>query len=322
MQWPGTPWAVIAHRVSHRLHDPDQGPRPGRWPPGARSRPPHGRRPPTRQPEGRGGGRWCQTARAIIEGVEGSGDAALAPPLLAAEGVGKRYGSVVALAGVGLDVWPGECLALVGQSGSGKTTLLRCFNRTVVPDFGTVRVAGRDLAEVDPIQLRRGIGFVQQEGGLLPHWRVGRNAALVPWLLGLSDRVRLARRALRMVGLDPLQFADRWPHELSGGQRQRVAIARALAAEPALLLLDEPFGALDAITRRELQQVFLGIKRRLHITAVLVTHDLREAAGLADRIAVLLEGRLRQVASPDELIHRPADDYVSELVTQSGLGDP
>lgn len=252
--------------------------------------------------------------------VAESAESTTGPPLLACHGVGKRYGAVVALAGVDLEVTAGECVALVGESGSGKTTLLRCFNRTVLPDFGTVRLAGRNIAEVDAIRLRRSIGFVQQEGGLLPHWRVGRNVALVPWLTRMSDANSRARRTLALVGLDPAEFAHRWPHELSGGQRQRVAIARALAAEPGVVLLDEPFGALDAITRSELQDAFAGIRRRLGMTAVLVTHDLREAQLLADRVAVMQEGRLRQVAMPRDLVSRPADDYVRTLVDRAGLG--
>lgn len=254
--------------------------------------------------------------------MQESDESTISPPLLLAEGVGKRYGATVALAGVNLEVSAGECVALVGASGSGKTTLLRCFNRTVVPEFGTVRVAGRDLVDIDPIRLRRGMGYVQQEGGLLPHWRVGRNAALVPWLLKQKDAAGRARRALAQVGLDPGEFADRWPHELSGGQRQRVAIARALAGDPGVVLLDEPFGALDAITRSELHDLFATLRRRLRITVVMVTHDLREACLLSDRIAVLRAGRLRQVGRPDDVVRRPADDYVRELVTRAGLGEP
>jgi osmoprotectant transport system ATP-binding protein len=251
----------------------------------------------------------------MAQSDDGSTDA----PLLVAEGVGKRYQTVVALAGVNLQVYPGECVALVGESGSGKTTLLRCFNGTVVPEFGTVRVAGRDVADVDQIQLRRSVGYVQQEGGLLPHWRVGRNVALVPWLLRMRDVLGRARRALVQVGLEPEQFVDRWPHELSGGQRQRVAIARALAAEPGVVLLDEPFGALDAITRSGLQEVFRDLRWRLKMTVVLVTHDLREALRLSDRMAVLQEGRLRQVAAAADVVRFPADGYVRDLVSRAGL---
>lgn len=231
----------------------------------------------------------------------------------------KRYGAVVALDGVSLRVEPGECVALVGASGSGKTTLLRCFNRTVTPDAGTVRVDGEDVADQDPISLRRSMGYVQQEGGLLPHWTVLRNAALVPWLRGDADAREAARQALSLVSLPPEEFAHRWPAELSGGQRQRVAIARALAGHPATLLMDEPFGALDAITRAELHEAFLGLRARIRATCVLVTHDMAEALKLADRVAVLLAGTLQQVGTPTELRSAPATDYVERLLSRAGV---
>jgi osmoprotectant transport system ATP-binding protein len=239
---------------------------------------------------------------------------------LQAKDVVVSYGGVPALDGLSLAVRRGECVAMVGESGSGKTTLLRCFNRMVEPDRGVIRVAGRDVRSQPPIELRRSLGYVQQEGGLLPHWRVGRNASLVPWLRGFEDAEERGRQALERVGLEPGRFALRWPHELSGGQRQRVAIARALAADPAVVLLDEPFGALDAITRSELQQAFDRLRRALGMTVLLVTHDLIEARRLADRIAVLKDGRLRQLTTPTELVERPADDYVRELVATAGLG--
>ena len=218
--------------------------------------------------------------------------------VLRAERVSKRYGHVLALDAVSIDVRRAECVALIGESGSGKTTLLRCFNRLVDPDDGRVLVDGVDAAELDPIALRRRIGYVPQDGGLLPHWRVRRNVELVPWLRGMHEQRELAERALALVGLEPAVFADRWPRELSGGQRQRVAVARALAASPDVILLDEPFGALDAITRADLQVAFDGIRRELKITALLVTHDLNEAFLLADRIVVMRQGRVEQAASP------------------------
>ena len=207
-----------------------------------------------------------------------------------------------------------ECVALIGESGSGKTTLLRCFNRLVDPDEGRVLVDGVDAAELDPIALRRRIGYVPQDGGLLPHWRVQRNVELVPWLRGMKNSGELAVRALGLVGLEPAVFADRWPRELSGGQRQRVAVARALAASPDVILLDEPFGALDAITRADLQVAFDGIRRELKISAVLVTHDLNEAFLLADRIVVMRQGRVEQDASPTQLREAPATEYVRQLL--------
>ena len=239
--------------------------------------------------------------------------------MLQAEKLVKRYGQTAALDGVSLHVSAGECVALVGESGSGKTTLLRCFNRLVEPDSGIVQVEGQDLADADPIQLRRRLGYVPQEGGLLPHWRVGRNVALVPWLEGRADAQARAADALERVGLPPATFAERWPRQLSGGQRQRVAIARALAAQPKTVLLDEPFGALDAITRGELHHEFLRLRRELSLTMLLVTHDLHEAVLLADRIAVLRAGRIEQAATPAELRGAPASEYVQRLMRQAGI---
>ena len=240
-------------------------------------------------------------------------------PALGASEVAKRFGSTVALAGVSLEVAAGECVALVGESGSGKSTLLRCFNRLVEPDSGTVTVGGMDVRGSDPIMLRRSIGYVPQDGGLLPHWRVRRNVALVPRLLGWADANTRADRALDLVGLPPDTFAERRPRQLSGGQRQRVAIARALAAESNVVLLDEPFGALDAITRAELQDAFLRLRRNLRVTTLLVTHDLHEADLLADRIAVLRSGRIEQFASPATLRRAPATPYVRELLERARL---
>ncbi len=239
--------------------------------------------------------------------------------MLAAERVVTRYGPVTALDGVSLRVAAGECVALVGESGSGKSTLLRCFNRTVEPDAGIVQVNGQDVASADPIQLRRQLGYVPQEGGLLPHWRVGRNVALVPWLNRQPDATARAHQAMDRVGLPADQFSRRWPWQLSGGQRQRVAIARALAAAPSTVLLDEPFGALDAITRGELHEEFLRLRRELALTMLFVTHDLHEAALLADRIAVLRGGRIEQVATPAELAGQPATDYIARLLQQAGV---
>ena len=236
---------------------------------------------------------------------------------LEAQGVRKRFGPVVALDGISLRIERGSCLALIGESGSGKSTLLRCFNRLTDPDAGRVLVDGEDVARLDPIGLRRRVGYVPQEGGLLPHWRVRRNVALVPWLRGDEAPLTRADRALGLVGLEPAEFADRWPGELSGGQRQRVAVARALAAEPDVVLLDEPFGALDAITRAELQEAFRALRGTLRVTAVLVTHDLHEAFLLADRIGVLRGGRLEQVAPPEELVAAPATAYVAALLDRA-----
>jgi osmoprotectant transport system ATP-binding protein len=231
--------------------------------------------------------------------------------------VSKRYGEVLALDRVTLDVAPGACLALIGESGSGKTTLLRTFNRMVEPDGGAVFVDGRPAREMDAVTLRRHTGYVPQDGGLLPHWHVRRNSALAPWLLGMPDAEHRAEEALALVGLDPATFAERWPRQLSCGQRQRVAIARALAAQPAVMLLDEPFSALDAITRVELQTLFRGLRDRVALTALLVTHDVREALALGDQVAVLRRGRLEQVGPPAEMRDHPRTPYVAALLAQA-----
>jgi osmoprotectant transport system ATP-binding protein len=240
---------------------------------------------------------------------------------LSAHDVRKRYdtsgGTVYALAGVSLDVAEDECVALVGESGSGKTTLLRCFNRLVDPDEGTIRVEGADVRRVDAVALRRRVGYVLQEGGLMPHWTVRRNVELVPWLTREPNVSSLAADALALVGLGDGSLDARYPRQLSGGQRQRVAMARALAAHPTLLLLDEPFGALDAITRADAQEMFSGVRRRRPMTCVLVTHDLAEARRLADRIAVMRAGRIEQLATPRELIESPATEYVARLVEKA-----
>lgn len=237
-------------------------------------------------------------------------------PVLEARDLHKRYGDVTALDAVTLSVREGETVALIGESGCGKTTLLRSFNRMVEPTSGVVRVEGEDVATLDPIPLRRRLGYVPQDGGLLPHWTVRRNVELVPSLLGWDADRRRTRTAevLELVGLPEAEFGARYPIELSGGQRQRVAFARALAADPHVVLLDEPFGALDALTRLELQEQFLDLKRRLDKTMLLVTHDLDEAFKLADRIGVMQAGKLLRLATPEELTSTPAEGYVGELL--------
>ena len=241
------------------------------------------------------------------------------PVTLEAIDIVKRYGPVTALDQVSLAVGAGECVALVGESGSGKTTLLRCFNRLVEPDGGRVIVAGEDAASLDPVALRRKTGYVPQEGGLLPHWPVQRNVALVPWLLGLEDADARAERSLELVGLPASRYGARWPADLSGGQRQRVAIARALAPDPAVVLLDEPFGALDAITRGDLQEAFIALRARVSVTMLLVTHDISEAMRLADRIAVMRQGKIEQVGAAAELMERPGTLYVRRLLERAGV---
>ena len=231
----------------------------------------------------------------------------------------KSYGGQRALDGASLSVAAGECVAIVGESGSGKTTMLRCINRLVDPDSGTVEVNGQPVANRNATELRRSLGYVPQDGGLMPHWRILRNVALVPWLCKMPDANDRAMNALRLVGFDPSAVIERWPHEMSGGQRQRVAMARALAAGQSCLLLDEPFGALDAITRSELQLTFRQMRKESRFTAVLVTHDLREAMSLGDRIAVMYRGKIEQVATPDELRSNPATPYVAKLLAYADV---
>ena len=234
------------------------------------------------------------------------------------EHVTKAYDPAAApvVRDLSLRVAAGELLVLLGASGCGKTTTLKMINRLIEPTSGAIRIDGRDVTDADPVALRRGIGYVFQGIGLFPHMTVGENVATVPALLGWG-RDRIAGRVdelLEMVGLPPGEYRDRFPRELSGGQRQRVGFARALAAGPRVMLLDEPFGALDPITRDELQLEFQRLHRRLGLTAVMVTHDMTEALLLADRIAVMNAGRVVQVGTPHELLTDPADDYVAALM--------
>jgi osmoprotectant transport system ATP-binding protein len=233
-------------------------------------------------------------------------------------GVSKRYGGggPAALQDLSLRVEGGEFLALIGPSGCGKTTTLRLINRLVEPTQGRVRIRGRDIAGSDPAVLRREIGYVFQEAGLFPHMTVAGNIAVTPRLLGwtVSDTAARVTELLTLVQLDPARFAGRMPHELSGGQRQRVALARALAARPPILLLDEPFGALDPLTRDEVAQDVKRIHGDLGLTTVMVTHDMTEALLLADLIAVMREGRLVQLGTPRDLVAHPADAFVSAML--------
>jgi len=236
------------------------------------------------------------------------------------EHVTKAYGETVVVDDVDLRVEPHTICVVVGTSGSGKTTLLRMINRLVQPTGGTIRIDGQDIADVPAHELRRRIGYVIQGYGLFPHRTVGQNIATVPKLLGW-DRARADARIdelLELFQLDPAEFRDRMPYELSGGQQQRVGVARALAAAPNILLMDEPFGALDPLIRGKAQDDLLAIQGRLGTTIVLVTHDMEEAIRLGHTIAVMDKGRVLQCASPEEILSRPATEFVSELV---GTGD-
>jgi osmoprotectant transport system ATP-binding protein len=215
----------------------------------------------------------------------------------------------------------GGSVALVGESGSGKTTLLRCFNRMVEPREGSVSVDGADVTSQPVETLRRRIGYVQQDGGLLPHWTVQRNVELVPRLRGAGEAaITAAQAALELVGLSPAKYAMRYPHELSGGQRQRVALARALAARPPVILLDEPFGALDAISRADLHEAFETARAATGVTTLLVTHDLAEAARLCAELVVMRAGRIEQQGTIQDLHVTPATPYVADLLERALAG--
>jgi osmoprotectant transport system ATP-binding protein len=240
-----------------------------------------------------------------------------APPLIAYKHVGKSFDGcrVKAVDDVSLDVTQGEFLAIVGGSGSGKTTLLRLANRLIEADSGTIRVEGEDVRAADPILLRRRIGYVFQSGGLFPHMSVAGNIGITPKLLG-TPADEIASRVdelLDLVRLDRKQHRDRFPHELSGGQRQRVGVARALAAKPRIVLMDEPFGALDPLTRDALGDDYHALHEKLGLTTIMITHDMTEAVLLADRVAVMRAGKLLAEGTPAELA-KSDDPYVGELL--------
>jgi osmoprotectant transport system ATP-binding protein len=237
--------------------------------------------------------------------------------MLRLDHVTKRFDGQVAVDDLSLEVGEGEVCVLVGPSGCGKTTTMKMVNRLIEPTEGRVFLDDEDVTDVDPVQLRRRMGYVIQQVGLFPHQTVAENVMTVPRLLGW-DKQRARSRAtelLELVGLEPDQFARRYPAQLSGGQRQRVGVARALAADPPVLLMDEPFGAIDPITRDRLQQEFLRLQSELHKTVVFVTHDIEEAVRMGDRIAVLRQGGvLEQYDTPAEVLGRPATPFVASFV--------
>jgi osmoprotectant transport system ATP-binding protein len=240
--------------------------------------------------------------------------------MIGIEDLTKRYGEATVVDSVSMAIARNSLTVIVGSSGSGKSTLLRMLNRLVEPTRGRVLIEGRDTAQEPAHLLRRRIGYVIQGHGLFPHRTVAENIATVPRLLGW-DKARIAgrvRELLEVFQLEPDRFAQAFPHQLSGGQQQRVGIARALAAEPAVLLMDEPFGALDPITRAKAHEDLLDIRRRFGTTIVLVTHDMDEAFRLADRVAVMSQGRILQYDTPSALLTRPADPFVSRM---TGLAD-
>ena len=228
----------------------------------------------------------------------------------------SEEGEVTAVDGVSMSVGEGEICILLGPSGCGKTTLLRMINRMIEPTRGTIRVNGQDIQQMDPYELRRSIGYVIQQTGLFPNMTVEQNVTVVPRLLGW-DRVKIRNRyneLMDMMGLNPDEYRDRYPWELSGGQQQRIGVARALAADPPVMLMDEPFAALDPVIREHLQNELLRIQRTVRKTILFVSHQIDEAIRLGDTIAVFQSGKLMQHGTPDELLSRPANDFVSRFV--------
>ncbi|WP_321163492.1 ABC transporter ATP-binding protein [Nocardioides sp. Root151] len=239
-------------------------------------------------------------------------------PMIRLSGVSKTYADgTTAVHELDLEVRRGEMVTLVGPSGCGKSTTLKMINRLIEPTTGSIFIDGADVTDADPVKLRRGIGYVIQQVGLFPHQKILTNVMTVPLLYGESKSVarRRALELMELVGLEPDQHADRYPHQLSGGQRQRVGVARALAANPPVLLMDEPFGAVDPVVRGRLQEEFRRLQRNLGKTVVLVTHDIDEAVRMGDRVAVFAEGgRLAQYDVPAVVLGSPADDFVASFV--------
>lgn len=232
------------------------------------------------------------------------------------EHVTKSFGRYKALDDVSIAVEEGEFLTVIGRSGCGKTTMLRMINGLQKPDSGKVYAAGEDVGEADLIRLRRKIGYVIQNKGLFPHMTVEKNIIYVPVISGQKDKRQNRKLAEELIGLVGLEreMLDRYPEELSGGQQQRVGIARALASRPKLLLMDEPFGALDEITKRAMQNELLALQKKLGMTVVFITHDIREAMKLGDRVLVMEQGKIAQCDTPENVKKNPADEFVKELI--------
>ncbi|MCY7758910.1 choline ABC transporter ATP-binding protein OpuBA [Bacillus inaquosorum] len=241
--------------------------------------------------------------------------------MLTLENVSKTYkGDKKAVNNVNLKIAKGEFICFIGPSGCGKTTTMKMINRLIEPSAGKIFIDGENIMEQDPVELRRKIGYVIQQIGLFPHMTIQQNISLVPKLLKWPEQQRKerARELLKLVDMGP-EYLDRYPHELSGGQQQRIGVLRALAAEPPLILMDEPFGALDPITRDSLQEEFKKLQKTLHKTIVFVTHDMDEAIKLADRIVILKAGEIVQVGTPDDILRNPADEFVEEFIGKERL---
>lgn len=240
-------------------------------------------------------------------------------PAVQLQGLGKRFDNQPqwAVDRIDLAVEPGTLLVILGESGSGKTTTLKMINRLIEPTEGRVLINGKDVRDRDPVGLRRGIGYAFQGVGLFPHMTLAQNIGITPSLLGWPAQKTTERvgELLSLVGLEPGRYRERLPSQLSGGQRQRVGFARALAAGPELLLMDEPFGALDPLTRESLQRDFCAVHRRLGLTTIMVSHDISEALALGDRIAVMCAGRVHQHGTPAQLLSEPETGYVEQLMS-------
>ncbi|MCK1975920.1 ABC transporter ATP-binding protein [Jeotgalicoccus huakuii] len=241
--------------------------------------------------------------------------------MLSFKNVSKTYGgNKKAVDNISLDINEGEFIAFIGTSGSGKTTALRMINRMIEPSTGTITINGEDISKKNPVELRRSIGYVIQQIGLLPHMTIKENITLVPRLLKWSDedKDKKARELIKLVDL-PEEYLDRYPSELSGGQQQRIGVVRALAAEQNIILMDEPFGALDPITRDTLQDLVKELQKKLGKTFIFVTHDMDEAIKLADRIVIMSHGKIVQFDTPDEILRHPANDFVRDFIGEGRL---
>ncbi|HZK24985.1 MAG TPA: ABC transporter ATP-binding protein [Oscillospiraceae bacterium] len=237
------------------------------------------------------------------------------------ENITKKYNNVAVVNNLNLEIKEGELVTLIGPSGCGKTTSLKMVNRLIDPTSGTIYVNGEDIMRQDPVQLRRGIGYVIQQIGLFPNMTIAQNVAVVSKLQGWNKEKQIARvkELLEMVGMDPASYMARYPKELSGGQQQRIGVLRALAANPKIILMDEPFGALDPITRDQLQGELKKLQAQLRKTIIFVTHDMDEALKLADRIVLMRDGEIVQTASPDEILRNPADKFVASFLGKDRL---
>jgi osmoprotectant transport system ATP-binding protein len=239
------------------------------------------------------------------------------------ENVKKAYNDVTVIEDLNLHIKEGQLVVLIGPSGCGKTTTLKMINRIIEPTSGSIYIDGEDITKVNPVMLRRKIGYVIQQIGLFPNMTIAQNVEIVPKLLGwpADKRRKRTEELLHMVDMSPEQYADRYPSELSGGQQQRIGVLRALAAEPPLVLMDEPFGALDPITRESLQDEVKRLQKKLKKTIVFVTHDMDEALKIADVIVLMKDGKIVQAASPEELLSNPANDFVAQFIGKHRLND-